>query len=1161
MAFSLYKVLKGLLIREENTLTPKEIQITPGGSAGTKTTIQSSQTSNKTITLPDDTTTLVGTGTTQTLTNKTIDADLNTLSNIEDADIKVGAAIDASKIANGSVSNSEFQNLDGLTSPAVGTTQSQTLTNKTIDADLNTISNIENADIKIGAAIDAAKIADGSISNAEFQNLNGLSSTAVGISDTQTLTNKTIDADLNTISNIENADIKSGAAIDASKLADGSVSNTEYQYLANVTSDIQTQINAKADSSTLTAHTGASSGVHGVTGSVVGTTDTQTLTNKTLTGAIQDIATLTEQASTPSTPASGYGKVYFKTDGSLYALNDGGSETQLGGSGQGGINYITNYKGDSTTGWNLFNDGAAGGVPVDGTGGSPSNITFTTVTSSALRGTKVFRLVDSNYSTGNQQGVSYDFSIDAQDKGKGLKVAFDFIYNNTKTGVLQNDLYVYIYDVTNGSIVTSLHGDGYAGYGFDPKYTYGNIIPVSDPARMELSFTAASNSTSYRLIFFCVTSTFISPSGSATLDFTDVLVTPVMNKMVMFDTQNDVVKKAPTNSMILQSDANNIVRMVDENGGYVKLDNNNLLKLQYEGSVGLWTTYDDGSSTSPVDGTGGTFNGSFTKTTEVTSISEGNTPFQLEIGSGTIGEGVSHDFSIDNKLKAKLLNISFDYYNINSGTDGSFTVWIYDVTNAQLIQPSNYKLGVSTNSNALSRFNAQFQTSSTSTSYRLIIHKSIANSLQLRFDNVVISPVIQPNGTIITDWQTYTPTFTNFGSVTVHEAYWRRVGGTLELDIKFTPATTVGAEARVSLPSGLTSVTLANGIREAGTFTILNNTTTAKIIPLIESGVTYLTFGNQDGASGFTKINGTTGFSSGNPVAFKAWVQIAGWASNTVISSNNDGRTVSASYFKNATQAVTANTTNITFPNKRFDTHSSFDGTTFTAPMPGYYMISGSEVGATTAATVTTFAYVNGVQNIALGRSNSNGGDTATLNGIVYLNANDALTFRSGQTLTVNAIGELQIHRISGPETIAASENIVARYSTNAGQSVASGAVTIIDFEDRSVDSHSATSTGVSWKFTAPTAGKYLVSSRIKQQSGAGGGTLDVRIYKNGTQYANKYNLTTATVTTYTGQITDIVDMVAGDYIDIRILHNAGANRSLTTDGTENVVVIERLGL
>lgn len=39
------------------------------------------------------------------------------------------------------------------------------------------------------------------------------------------------------------------------------------------------------DADEANAHVNASSGVHGLTGSVVGTTDTQTLTNKTLSGA------------------------------------------------------------------------------------------------------------------------------------------------------------------------------------------------------------------------------------------------------------------------------------------------------------------------------------------------------------------------------------------------------------------------------------------------------------------------------------------------------------------------------------------------------------------------------------------------------------------------------------------------------------------------------------------------------------------------------------------------------------------------------------------------------------------------------------------------------------------------------------------------------------
>lgn len=62
-----------------------------------------------------------------------------------------------------------------------------------------------------------------------------------------TMTNKTFDADGagNSISNIENADIKSGAAIDAAKIHNGTVSNTEFGYLDGVTSAIQTQIDSK----------------------------------------------------------------------------------------------------------------------------------------------------------------------------------------------------------------------------------------------------------------------------------------------------------------------------------------------------------------------------------------------------------------------------------------------------------------------------------------------------------------------------------------------------------------------------------------------------------------------------------------------------------------------------------------------------------------------------------------------------------------------------------------------------------------------------------------------------------------------------------------------------------------------------------------------------
>ena len=67
---------------------------------------------------------------------------------------------------------------------------------------------------------------------------------------TTTFTNKTIDQDGtgNSITNIANASIKASAAIDATKIADGSVTSTEFQYINTLSSNAQTQLNAKSPS-------------------------------------------------------------------------------------------------------------------------------------------------------------------------------------------------------------------------------------------------------------------------------------------------------------------------------------------------------------------------------------------------------------------------------------------------------------------------------------------------------------------------------------------------------------------------------------------------------------------------------------------------------------------------------------------------------------------------------------------------------------------------------------------------------------------------------------------------------------------------------------------------------------------------------------------------
>ena len=125
-------------------------------------------------------------------------------------------------LSGGGTSGAVTLNIDSTVATLTGT---QALTNKTIDSDNNTITNIVNADIKAAAAIDATKIADGSVTSTEFQYINTLSSNA----QTQ------LDA--------KQATIDSSNRLNANLIHDGSVDNTEFGYLNGVTSAIQTQIN------------------------------------------------------------------------------------------------------------------------------------------------------------------------------------------------------------------------------------------------------------------------------------------------------------------------------------------------------------------------------------------------------------------------------------------------------------------------------------------------------------------------------------------------------------------------------------------------------------------------------------------------------------------------------------------------------------------------------------------------------------------------------------------------------------------------------------------------------------------------------------------------------------------------------------------------------
>ena len=223
-----------------------------------------------------------------------------------------------------------------------------------------------------------------------------------------------------------------------------------------------------------------------------------------------------------------------------------------------------------------------------------------------------------------------------------------------------------------------------------------------------------------------------------------------------------------------------------------------------ETAVVDWATYADAAGTTPVDGTGGTAN--ITWTRQSSTILRGTQSYKLtKDAANRQGEGASYDFTIKTQDTNKKLKIQFDFKTDEDAAfaQGDLTVYVYDVTNSTLITPVDVDITKGQNI-----FQTSFN-STDSTSYRLIFHVATTNASawDVYIDNIIVGPGMTSQGAAIGKWISTTLTFSgNTGTRSSEEVWYRRVGDTMEVRgrLEFSGAGSNGSSMTFDIPEGLT---------------------------------------------------------------------------------------------------------------------------------------------------------------------------------------------------------------------------------------------------------------------------------------------------------------------------------------------------------------------
>lgn len=589
-----------------------------------------------------------------------------------------------------------------------------------------------------------------------------------------------------------------------------------------------------------------------------------------------------------------------------------------------------------------------------------------------------------------------------------------------------------------------------------------------------------------------------------------------------------------------------------------------------------WSNFLDTPSILPTDGSGGSPSGN------LDLLVSGNEYQLAKSGSANLqGEGVSIDKTLPVDMRGKVVSVRFDY-NVLSGVyvDDTIIVYAYDATNGALIHqftpykiknhllssdqffgelqtPYNcatirfmfYVAGTSTNNFTLSIRNL---------SLGLIANSVASEGVGFRANNSSTS-ISAVNTKII--WSSVDKDDLggySSGDYTVKRAGWYDIDATLYV----TTLPVVDSNASLSiLKNGSTIKATIHRYKVAST---TNTSLNVSDRFYFNAGDTISIYAAVEGSSQAIVASGILNTFSLNLVSGQA--------------ENSSTMVVGMTAYKGSNQTINSTPTDVVFDGIVTDTVNKYNASTgeYTIGQSGYYDVDLNvriDTGASVPSQVVITLKKNGADDTILSAGTNYQASKA--HGVVCMiknklfNAGDVLKISmSGTSTSFTLFGSGQsffmISKNQGPAQTPASTSISASYSTNTAQSIPTGVVTIINFDDLDYDSIGSVSTGASWKFTAPISGEYEVIGAIMYSEAVFSvdDKVVLSLYKNGGEYRNlEYREITATVTQYVRiKGSAKVKLLAGEYVDLRTFQNSGSSKTLIAGTIYNYVYVTKVG-